>query len=147
MATKNFEVSDDNIIAAEMEDIGEEERQRYLVAEAHLKEQFLKGFRKGRGNTVSRVQDFVMPSFRMSNDKVEVITDVSATTSQVPPPQTSTSEPLVKSCDFLVTENASKIKELQNMFREKFLGMSSNPVFTENNGGVLYGMPPNFYAS
>jgi len=63
VATKNFEVSDDNTITAGMEDLSEEEHQRYLVAEAHLKNQFLKGFKKGRGNMVSRVQDFVMPSF------------------------------------------------------------------------------------
>lgn len=109
-SVKNFEVSDDNVLIADMEDISKEERQRYLVAEAHLKEQFLKGFRKGHGNTVTRVHDFVMSSFRMSDDKVEVITDVSASTLQGSQPPTS--EPLNQSCEFIVAENRTKIEEL-----------------------------------
>lgn len=69
----NFKINNDNVITAAMEDLIDEECQMYLVAEQHLKDHFLKGFKKGRGDTVTRVQDFVMPSFKVSRDKVEVI--------------------------------------------------------------------------
>jgi len=86
--SKNFEVSKDNIITADMEDLSEEDRQRYFVLEAHIKSEFLKGFRKNRGNTLTRVQEFVMPSIKMSDNKIEVIPNVSAPISQPLPTST-----------------------------------------------------------
>ena len=66
------EVHDDNIIKATMEELTEEEQQAYLIAEEHLKEQFLQGF-KERGGLFKRVGEFVMPSFKLNNNKVEVL--------------------------------------------------------------------------
>jgi len=67
------EVHDDNIIKATMEELTEEEHQAYLIAEEHLKEHFLQDFRKERGGLFKRVGEFVMPSFKLNNNKVEVL--------------------------------------------------------------------------
>ncbi|XP_039780653.1 uncharacterized protein LOC120647911 [Panicum virgatum] len=67
------EIHNDNIIKATMEELTEEERKTYLIAEEHLKEQFLQGFKKERGGLVKRVGEFVMPSFKLNQDKVEVL--------------------------------------------------------------------------
>jgi len=67
------EIHNDNIIKATMEELTEEERKAYLIAEEHLKEQFLQGFKKERGGLFKRVGEFVMPSFKLNQDKVEVL--------------------------------------------------------------------------
>jgi hypothetical protein len=46
------ELDKDNIISATIEELSEEERQDYLVAEEHVKAQFLKGFKKDRCDTL-----------------------------------------------------------------------------------------------
>ena len=48
-----------------------------MIAEEHLKEYFLRGFKKDRGGLVNRVEEFVMPSFRLANIQVEEIPAVS----------------------------------------------------------------------
>ena len=40
------EIHNDNIIKATMEELTEDERKAYLIAEEHLKEQFLQGFKR-----------------------------------------------------------------------------------------------------
>jgi len=67
------EIHNDNIIKATMEELTEEERKAYLIAEEHLKEQFLQGFKKERGGLFKKVEEFVMPSFKLNQDKVEVL--------------------------------------------------------------------------
>ena len=42
------EISGANVIKATMEELTEDERHAYLIAEEHLKEQFLQGFKKER---------------------------------------------------------------------------------------------------
>ena len=56
------EIHNDNVIKATMEELTEE----------HLKEQFLQGFKKERGGLLKRVGEFVMSSFKLNQDKVEV---------------------------------------------------------------------------
>ena len=56
------EISGDNIIKATMKELTEDERRAYLVAEEHLKKQFLQGFKKERGGLFKRVGEFLMPS-------------------------------------------------------------------------------------
>ena len=46
-----------------MEELTEEERKAYLIAEEHLREHFLQGFKKKQGGLFKRVGEFVMPSF------------------------------------------------------------------------------------
>ena len=58
---------DEGNISASIEDLSEEERQDYLVAREHLMSQFLKVFKKDEKGQVTRVQDFVMPSFALKN--------------------------------------------------------------------------------
>ena len=67
------EIHNDNVIKATMEELTEDERQAYLIVEEHLKEQFLQGFKKERGGLFKRVGEFVMPSFKLNKDKVEVL--------------------------------------------------------------------------
>ena len=67
------EISNNNVTKATMEELTEDERWAYLIAEEHLKEHFLQGFKKERGGLFKRVGEFVMPSFKLNNDKVEVI--------------------------------------------------------------------------
>ena len=67
------EISGANVIKGTMEKLTEHERQAYLIAEEHLKEQFLQGFKKECGGLFKRVGEFVMPSFKLNKDKVEVL--------------------------------------------------------------------------
>ena len=73
VSSEKIEVSEANIIKATMEELTDDEPQAYLIAEEHLKEQFLQGFKKERGGLFKRVREFVMPSFKLNKDKVEVL--------------------------------------------------------------------------
>ena len=64
------EIHNDNVIKATMEELTEDERKAYLIAEEHLREHFLQGFMKERGGQFKRVG---MPSFKLNQDKVEVL--------------------------------------------------------------------------
>ena len=72
---------DEGHISTSIEELSEEECQDYLVVREHFKAQFLKGFKKDEKGQVTRVQDFVMPSFALKNKQVEVISDVSTLSS------------------------------------------------------------------
>ena len=67
------EIHNDNVIKATMEELTEDERQAYLIAEEHLKEHFLQGFKKERGGLFKRVGEFVMLSFKLNKDKIEIL--------------------------------------------------------------------------
>ena len=64
-------------ISTSIEELSEEERQEYLVVREHFKAQFLKGFKKDEKGQVTKVQDFVIPSFTLKNKWVKVISNVS----------------------------------------------------------------------
>ena len=49
------EIHNDNVIKATMEELADDERQAYLIAEEHLKEQFLQGFKKECGGLFKSV--------------------------------------------------------------------------------------------
>ena len=68
---------DEGNISTSIEELSEEERQDYLVVREHIKAQFLKGFKKDEKCHVTRIQDFVIPSFTLKNKQVEIISDVS----------------------------------------------------------------------
>ena len=74
---------DEGNISASIEDLSEEERQDYLVAREHLKAQFLKGFKKDKKSQVTKVEDFVIPSFTLKDKQVEVISNVSTSSSNL----------------------------------------------------------------
>ena len=69
-------------ISTSIEKLSEEERQDYLVRE-HFKAQFLKGFKKDEKGQVTRIQDFVTPSLTLKNKQVEVISDLSTSSSDL----------------------------------------------------------------
>ena len=77
------DLDENNNISTSIEELSEEERQDYLVAREHFKTQFLKGFKKDEKGQITRVQDFVMPSFVLKNKQVEVIDDVSTSSSDL----------------------------------------------------------------
>ena len=77
------EINKENIITATMEELTEEERKAYLLVEEHVKAQFLKGFKKDRGGLVKRVEEFVLPSLKLSKDKIEEIPNVSLSPSDI----------------------------------------------------------------
>src|SRR4029078_12612888 len=74
---------DEGNISTSIEELSEEERQEYLVVREHFRAQFLKGFKKNQQGQVTRVQDFVMPSFTLENKQVEVISNVSTSSSDL----------------------------------------------------------------
>ena len=74
---------DEGNISTSIEELSEEERQEYLVVRDHFKTQFLKGFKKHQQGQVTRVQDFVMSSFTLKNKQVEVINNVSTSSSDL----------------------------------------------------------------
>src|SRR6185503_19159479 len=144
------EIHNDNIIKATMEELTEEERKAYLIAEEHLKEQFLQGFKKERGGLFKRVGEFVIPSFKLNQDKVEVLPN-------------DPSE-LVKQFSLMVD---SKISAAQVAAGETFPGLNdeiaalkkgksvesgtylpeANSAGTSATQDQFYGMPPNSFQS
>jgi len=72
MGSNKAEINATNIIKVTMEELIKDECRAYLIAKEHLKEQFLQGFKKERGCLFKRVGEFVMPSFKLNNTKVEV---------------------------------------------------------------------------
>ena len=73
MGGEKAEISGSNVTKVTMEELTDDESQAYLIAEEHLKEQFLQGFEKECGGLFKRVGEFVMPSFKLNKDKVEVL--------------------------------------------------------------------------
>ena len=61
---------------ATMEELTEEERKAYLLVEEHVKPQFLKSFKMDRGGLVKRVEEFVLLSLKFNKDKIEEISNV-----------------------------------------------------------------------
>ena len=76
-------IDKENIIMATLEELTEEERKAYLLVEEHVKTQFLKGFKKDCGGLVKRVEEFVLPSLKLSKDKIEEISNVSISPSDM----------------------------------------------------------------
>ena len=74
---------DEDNISTSIEELSEEERQDYLVVREHIKAQFLKGFKKDEKGQVMKVKDFVIPSFTLRNKQVEVISNVSSSSSDL----------------------------------------------------------------
>ena len=74
---------DEGNISTSIEELSEEERQDYLVAREYFKAQFLKGFKKDQKGQVTRVQDFMMPSFTLKDKQVEVISDISTSSTNL----------------------------------------------------------------
>ena len=54
-----------------------------MVVKEHFKAKFLKGLKKDEKGQVTRIQDFVIPSFMLKNKQVKVISDVSTSSSDL----------------------------------------------------------------
>ena len=142
------EIHNDNIIKATMEELTEEERKAYLIAEEHLKEQFLQGFKKERGGLVKRVGEFVMPSFKLNQDKVEVLPNDPSelvrqfslmVDSKISAAQVASGETLAGLNDEIAALKKGKTVEGGAQFTESDLAGTS---FTQDQ---FYGMTPNSF--
>ena len=144
------EIDKENIITATMEELTEEECKAYLLVEEHVKAQFLKGFKKDRGGLVKRVEEFVLPSLKLNQDKIEEIPNVSLSPSdmfdrmsslmdqKIIAAQAATGDMLVK-----LSTDVDAFKGKQPMSDPNSLDPSSaTPEFTSE---PLYGMPPNSF--
>ena len=145
------EINKENIITATMEELTEEERKAYLLVEEHVKAQFLKGFKKDRGGLVKRVEEFVLPSLKLNQDKIEEIPNVSLSPSdmfdrmsslmdqKIIAAQAATGDMLVK-----LSTDVDALKGKQPMSDPNSSDPSSaTPEFTSE---PLYGMPPNSFS-
>ena len=142
------EIDKENIITATMEELTEEERKAYLVAEEHLREHFLQGFKKERGGLVKRVGEFVMPSFKLNQDMVEVLPiDPSELVKQfslmvdskISDAQVAAGETLAGLNDEIAALKKGKTVESGAQFTE---ADSAGTSFTQDQ---FYGMPPNSF--
>jgi hypothetical protein len=66
-----------------IEDLSEEDQRKYIELQEYIKQQFLSGARKDRSGKVTMTQDFELPAIKVNNDKIEVITTVSKSESDL----------------------------------------------------------------
>ena len=144
------EINKENIITATIEELTEEERKAYLLVEEHVKAQFLKGFKKDRGGLVKRVEEFVLPSLKLNQDKIEEIPNVSLSPSdmfdrmsslmdqKIIAAQAATGDMLVK-----LSTDVDALKGKQPMSDPNSSDPSSATL--EFTPEPLYGMPPNSF--
>jgi len=142
------EIHNDNAIKETMEELTEEERKTYLIAEEHLKEQFLQGFKKERGGLFKRVGEFVMASFKLNQDKVEVLPNDHSelvkqfslmVDSKISAAQVAAGETIVGLNDEIAALKKGKTVESGAQFTE---ADSAGTSFTQDQ---FYGMPPNSF--
>src|SRR5690348_17602873 len=82
----SFEIAQDNVIPVTMEDLNPEDHEEWLKIQAHMQNEYLKTFQKGRDDRAARkTQGFSMPAFKFNKDKFEVIDPVSTSQPQHPP--------------------------------------------------------------
>ena len=132
------EIHNDNVIKATMEELTEE----------HLKEQFLQGFKKERGGLFKRVGEFVMPSFKLNQDKVEVLPNDPSelvrqfslmVDSKISAAQVAAGETLAGLNDEIAALKKGKTVKSGAQFTE---ADSAGTSFTQDQ---FYGMPPNSF--
>lgn len=64
----------------------------------------------------------MMPSFKMNDDKVEVMPNVSSSWSQpLQPPPTDSTGPVSVDCSSLFAEHSAKLEELERILKGKSL--------------------------
>src|SRR6185437_12820703 len=140
---------DEGNISTSIEELSEEESQEYLVVREHFKAQFLKGFKKNQQGQVTRVQDFVMPSFTLKNKQVEVIINVNTSSSD-----------LFSQLSSIMDKKISYIYKPMNDLKDqidimkKGKSIDDNCAFQTTNSSAmlasvqepLYGMPTSYFA-
>ena len=118
--------------------------------EEHVKAQFLKGFKKDRGGLVKRVEEFVLPSLKLSKDKIEEIPNVSLSPSDMFDRMSSMMDQKIVAAqaaagDVLIklSSDVDALKGKQPMSDPNSSDPSSaTPEFTSE---PMYGMPPNSF--
>jgi hypothetical protein len=103
----------------------------------------LKGFKKGRGDTVTLVQEFVMPPFKMDNNKIKVINTVSSS------PQPSTPINAVSqvntSRNSILAEISACLDLLEAHEKENSVNISNVPVTPRpSDNNILYGVSSSY---
>ena len=123
----------------------------YLLVEEHVKAQFLKGFKKDRGGLVKRVEEFMLPSLKLSKDKIKEIHNGSLSSSDMLDRMSSIMDQKIVAAqatagDILIklSSDVDALKGKQPMSDPNSLDPSSaTPEFTSE---PLYGMPPNSFS-
>jgi hypothetical protein len=142
-------------ISTSIEELSEKERQNYLVVREHFKVQFLKGFKKDEKSQVTRVQDFVIPSFTLKNKQVEVISDVSTSSSDLLSQLSSVVEQKIADMCKPTNDLLSNLKgQLDILKKGKSIDGNCSFQTTESSLSAtpksvqqpLYGMPMNYFA-
>jgi len=144
------EIDKENIITATMEELTKEERKAYLLVEEHVKAQFLKGFKKDCGGLVKRVEEFVLPSLMLSKDKIEEISNVSLSPSDMFDRMSSMMDQKIIASQDAAGDVLIKLSSDVDALKDKHLmsdpnssdPSSATPEFTLE---PLYGMPPNSF--
>ena len=73
-------INKDNISVVSLEEFSEEEHQIYLAALEQFRFHYLMRSKKNRQGDVTKAQEFMTPAFKVKNDQIEVISDVSSQT-------------------------------------------------------------------
>ena len=115
----------------------------------HFKAQFLKGFKKNQQGQVTRVQDFVMPSFTLKNKQVEVISNVNTSSSDL-------FSQLSSIMDKKIADIYKPMNDLKDQIdiMKKGKSVDDNCAFQTANSSAmlasvqepLYGMPTSYFA-
>ena len=144
------EINKDNNITTTMEELTEEECKAYLLMEEHVKVQFLKGFKKDRGDLVKRVEEFVLLSLKLNKDKIEEIPNVSLSPSDIFDKMSSMMDQKIVAAQAAAGHVSIKLSSDIDAFKGKKPMSDPNSSDTssatpELTSEPMYGMPPNSF--
>ena len=103
-------INKDNINAVSLEELSEDERQRYLAAQEQFRSQYVMRIKKNRQGGVTRAQEFVVPAFKIKDHKIEVISNVST---QIPDPSMPEPSATTKGMDEHIATLIGRIEKFE----------------------------------
>jgi putative cell wall-binding protein len=111
-----------------IEDLSAEDQRKYTELHEYIKQQFLSSARKDRSDKVTMTQDFEMPAIKINNDKIEVITTVSKSETELSMKSTEISDKFKHAFSNQHSQVARIIPRL-----EKIEGKSSSSSFSNDS--------------
>jgi hypothetical protein len=150
------ELDMNNIVTASLEDLSQEEQQKFKALQEYMQVQFLAGVKKDRSGKVARLKEFKLPVIRLNDNNIEVI----PTISKKPPPDTTPTKSTVDS-DELLASYIARLEWLENLEKDRTLGFNNNDANSStpkanpqgshpslvplpvNNDNFAYGLTPN----
>jgi hypothetical protein len=110
-----------NIVTASLEDLPPEEQQKYKALQEYMHVQFLADIKKDGSGKVARLKEFELPSIRLNDNSIEVI----STVSKKPPPETTPTKSTMGSDELLVSYIA-RLERLEDLEKDRALGFNNN---------------------